>query len=151
MGYKEGKGLGKNAQGRVNIVEASLQRGRRGLGLNLKGLEPSMDVDWKEEDDTVRSSHCLNIDPPGRVAQLVKCLTTAVCLTADPGVAISIPARSHTFVEIDHEIITTVILFPSADSFKMGCLSVTSESMCTKYWLTCLFKLAQEKKCGYVN
>ena len=58
MGYKEGKGLGKNAQGRVNIVEASLQRGRRGLGLNLKGLEPSMDVDWKEEDDTVRSSHC---------------------------------------------------------------------------------------------
>ena len=32
------------------------------------------------------------------------------CLTADPGVASSIPARSHTFVEIDHEIISTVIL-----------------------------------------
>ena len=27
-----------------------------------------------------------------------------------------ITARSHTFVEIDHEIITTAILFPSADS-----------------------------------
>ena len=26
----------------------------------------------------------------------------------------SIPARSHTFVEIDHEIISTVILLPSA-------------------------------------
>ena len=37
---------------------------------------------------------------------------------ADPGVASSIPARSHTFVEIDHEIISTVILLPSADSFK---------------------------------
>ena len=33
-----------------------------------------------------------------------------MCLTADPGVASSIPARYHTFVEIDHEIISTVIL-----------------------------------------
>ena len=32
------------------------------------------------------------------------------CLTADPGVASSIPVWSHTFVEIDHEIISTVIL-----------------------------------------
>ena len=31
-----------------------------------------------------------------------------------------IPARSHTFVEIDHEIISTVILLPSAGSFKKG-------------------------------
>ena len=52
---------------------------------------------------------------PGRVAQLVTCLATDVCLTAIPGVASSIPARSHTFVEIDHEIISTVILLPSAD------------------------------------
>ena len=33
-----------------------------------------------------------------------------MCLTADPGVASSIPAWYHTFVEIDHEIISTVIL-----------------------------------------
>ena len=39
------------------------------------------------------------------VAQSVTCLATDACLTADPGVASSIPARSHTFVEIDHEII----------------------------------------------
>ena len=57
---------------------------------------------------------------PGRVAQLVTCLATDACLTADPGVASSIPARSHTFVEIDHEIISTVILLPSAESFKKG-------------------------------
>ena len=56
-----------------------------------------------------------------RVAQLVTCLATDACLTAIPGVASSIPARSHTFVEIDHEIISTVILLPSADSFKKGC------------------------------
>ena len=31
------------------------------------------------------------------------------------------PGRSHTFVEIDHEIIFTVILHPSAESFKKGC------------------------------
>ena len=41
---------------------------------------------------------------PGRVAQSVTCLATDACLTADPGVASSIPARSHSFVEIDHEI-----------------------------------------------
>ena len=57
----------------------------------------------------------------GRVAQSVTCLATDACLTADPGVASSIPARSHTFVEIDHEIISTVILLPSADLFKKGC------------------------------
>ena len=55
---------------------------------------------------------------PGRLAQSVTCLATDACLTADPGVASSIPARSHTFVEIDHEIISTVILLPSADSLK---------------------------------
>ena len=58
---------------------------------------------------------------PDRVAKSVTCLATDACLTADPGVASSIPARSHTFVEIDHEIISTVILLPSADSFKKGC------------------------------
>ena len=57
---------------------------------------------------------------PGRVAKSVTCLATDACLTADPGVASSIPDRSHTFVEIDHEMISTVILLPSADSFKKG-------------------------------
>ena len=48
----------------------------------------------------------------GRVAQSVTCLSTDANLTADPGVASSIPARSHTFVEINHEIISTFILLP---------------------------------------
>ena len=70
---------------------------------------------------------------PGRVAQSVTCLVTDAKLTADPGVASSIPARSHTFVEIDHEIISTVILLPSAESFLKGCCQLQQ------------FKLAQEK------
>ena len=64
---------------------------------------------------------------PGRVAQSVTCLATDACLTADPGVASSIPARSHTFVEIDHEIISTVILLPSSDSFKKGCCQLQAK------------------------
>ena len=64
---------------------------------------------------------------PGRVAQSVTCLATDACLTADPGVASLIPARSHTFVEIDHEIISTVILLPSADSFKKGCCQLQAK------------------------
>ena len=47
----------------------------------------------------------------GCIAQSVTCLATDACLTADPGVASSIPAGYHTFVEIDHEIMSTVILF----------------------------------------
>ena len=64
---------------------------------------------------------------PGRVAQSVTCLATDACLTADLGVASSIPARSHTFVEIDHEIISTVILLPSADSFKKDCCQLQAK------------------------
>ena len=64
---------------------------------------------------------------PGRVAQSVTCLATDACLTADPGVASSIPAWYHTFVEIDHEIISTVILLPSADLFKKGCCQLQAK------------------------
>ena len=59
-------------------------------------------------------------------------LQLVTCLTVDPGVASSIPVQSHTFVEIDREIISTlnppistVILLPSAGSRSV-----------TKYWLT---------------
>ena len=62
-----------------------------------------------------------------RVAQSVTCLAADACLTADPGVASSIPARSHTFVEIDHEIVSTVILLPSAESFKKGCCQLQAK------------------------
>ena len=77
--------------------------------------------------------HCFvslskNINPslvlPGCVAQSVSGLATDASLTADPGVASSIPARSHTFVEIDHEIISTVILLPS---FKKGCCQLQAK------------------------
>ena len=64
---------------------------------------------------------------PGRIAQSVTCLVTDACLTAIPGVASSIPARSHTFMEIDHEIISTIILLRSADSFKKGCCQLQAE------------------------
>ena len=56
---------------------------------------------------------------PGPVIQSV------ASLTADPGVVSSIPARSHTLMEIDHEIISTFI--------QEGLSSVTSKSMCKKY------------------
>ena len=55
-----------------------------------------------------------------RAAQSVTCLATDACLIADHGVASSIPVRSHTFVEIDYEMISTDILLPSAESFKKG-------------------------------
>ena len=57
----------------------------------------------------------------------VACLAIDACLTAEPGVASSIPARSHTFVEIDHEIISMVILLPSDDPFKKGCCQLQAK------------------------
>ena len=65
--------------------------------------------------------------PSGRIAHSVMCLATDVCLTADPWIASSIPGRSHTFVEIDHEMISTVVLLPSADSFKKGCCQLQAK------------------------
>ena len=63
---------------------------------------------------------------PGRVAQSVTCLATDVSLTADPGVECLIMAGSYTFMEIDHEI-TTVMLLPSAESFKKGCCQLQAK------------------------
>ena len=41
------------------------------------------------------------------------------CLTADTGVLSLSPAWSHTFAEIDHEIIPTVILHSRRDSCQL--------------------------------
>ena len=65
--------------------------------------------------------HKILLHTAGHVVQSVTCLATDGSLTADPGVANTIPAWSHTFVEIDHEIISTVILLHSTESFKNGC------------------------------
>ena len=65
-------------------------------------------------------------------------------VTADPGVASSIPAWPHTFVEIDYEIISTVILLPSVESFKKDCCQL-QRKVVHKVLVNCLFKLAQEK------
>ena len=69
----------------------------------------------------------ISVNVPGCVAQSVACLATDASLIADPGVASWILARSHTFVEIDQEIISTVILLPSAESFKKGCCQLQAK------------------------
>ena len=67
---------------------------------------------------------------PGGKAQLVRRLPTDASLTSDPDVPSSIAARSHTFVEIDHEIISTAIL-PSTEPFKKGCCQL-QEKVCAQ-------------------
>ena len=79
---------------------------------------------------------------PGRVAQSVTCLAAYTCLTLDPGLESSIPARSPAFVEIDHKIISKVILL-SADSRRVV---VSYKPMYVHEVLVkCLVKLGQEK------
>ena len=91
-----------------------------------------------------KGSFCLNTIKPGHIAQSVPCLATDGSLTADPGVASSILARSYTFVEIDHEIISTVILLPSAESFKKVVVRYKRKYV-LEVLVNCLFKLAQQK------
>ena len=81
---------------------------------------------------------------PGRVAQSLTCLATDACLTADPGVASSILARSHTFVEIDHEIISTVILLLPLIYSRRVVVSYKRKYV-HKLLVNRLFKPAQEK------
>ena len=64
---------------------------------------------------------------PGCVAQSITCLATDASLTVDPGVASLIPAPSHTFVGIDHELISMVILLPYAELFKKGCCQLQAK------------------------
>ena len=79
-----------------------------------------------------------------RVAQSVTCLATDACLTADPGVASSIPARYHTFVEIDHEIISTVILLLRL-IYSRGFVVSYKRKYVHKLLVNRLLKPAQEK------
>ena len=65
------------------------------------------------------------------------------CLTADPGVVNSISAWSHTFVEIDHEIISTAINLPPADSRRV--VVSNKQKYVHKVLVNCLVRLVQEK------
>ena len=71
------------------------------------------------------------------------CLTTDTCLSADPGVASLIPARLYTFVEIDHEIISTVILLLSTDSRRV--VGSYKRKCVHEVLVNHLVKLTQEK------
>jgi cap1 methyltransferase len=48
MGFSGNKGLGRTSQGRLEPVEASIQKGRRGLGMRLDDLEAAA-VNWNPE------------------------------------------------------------------------------------------------------
>ena len=68
---------------------------------------------------------------PEQTGPSVMCPTTDARLTADPGVANSIPSRSHSFVEIDHKMFFTIILLPATVSFKKGCCQLQAK-VCTR-------------------
>ena len=78
----------------------------------------------------------------GCAAQSVTCLATDGSQNADPGVASSIPAPSHTLLEIDHEI-RTFSSFPLNHSRRV--VVSYKRKYVQEVLVNCLFKLAQEK------
>ena len=95
------------------------------IELNLVFLSITGGCTGSSESSLVKMAHCwkshvtvqtfLNTRPR---RQSVTCLATDACLASDHGVPSLIAARSTTFMEIDYEIISTVIFLPSAESFK---------------------------------
>ena len=69
-------------------------------------------------------------------------MQSVVTLIADPGVMSSVPGQPLAFMEIDHEIISMVIFLLWL--IQEGLLSVTSEIMCTEYWLTLSLSLPRK-------
>ena len=69
-----------------------------------------------------------------------------MCLTSDPELASSIPVWSHSFVEIDHEMISTAILLSSADSRRV--VVSYKPKYVHKVLVNHYVKLAKEKKCS---
>lgn len=59
MGFKSESGLGKLGQGRLEPVEASTQKGRRGLGLKLDGLESAASK-WTPELENIQLRETAN-------------------------------------------------------------------------------------------
>lgn len=53
MGYKSGKGLGKDDQGRVKPIEAATQLGRRGFGHHVPGLKEAS-LKWNPEEEDIK-------------------------------------------------------------------------------------------------
>ena len=100
------------------------------IELNLVFLSLTGGCTGSFESTIVKMAHCwrshvmvqifLNTGPR---RHSVACLATDACLTADPGVPSLIAARSYTFINIDHEMISTVIFLPSAESFKKEVVS----------------------------
>ena len=78
--------------------------------------------------------------PPSAVGNVSDCRCVSDCRSR---VASSIMALSNTFEEIDHEIISTVILLPSADSRRV--VVSYKRKYVHEVLVNCLFKLAQEK------
>ena len=68
------------------------------------------------------------------------CSAVVSSQTADPAMAVLIPAGSHTFIEIDNEIISIVIHLPFADSRRV----VVSYKYVREVLVNRLVKLAQK-------
>ena len=65
--------------------------------------------------------------------------------TADRGVSSSIPVRSYTFVEIDNEIISSVIVYPLPLNHSRRAVVSYKRKYVHEVLVNCLFKLAKEK------
>ena len=74
------------------------------------------------------------------------CLTTDVCLTEDLGVSRLIPARSHTFMKIEHEKFLRSFFYLPLNQIDSRRVVVSyKQKYVHEVLVNCLVKLAHEK------
>ena len=105
------------------------------IGETSEKLDLTYIIDLQYQKNKKKQLQTLNINQTP-VSQLV------ASPKADPGVMNSIPAQSHTFVEIDHTIISMAILLQLLIQVEFCQLQA---KVCAQILVNCIVQLAQEK------
>uniref|UniRef100_A0A915K601 Cap-specific mRNA (nucleoside-2'-O-)-methyltransferase 1 n=1 Tax=Romanomermis culicivorax TaxID=13658 RepID=A0A915K601_ROMCU len=72
MGFKHGRGLGKEQQGISQPIEVEMRLSRRGLGHEKTALEPSLNLTWDDENENIQIEETIDWAPECQLGALIE-------------------------------------------------------------------------------